>query len=133
MTQATRLPERESSAHSLDFFGFCSMRTQSCGSSTWRRPDCRKRRTPRPPAKSFSKATRMTPASGTSSAPALSLSAIGVITSGGLARAGRAFAVAVVAGAREAVDEVDQLLGAEGLRDVGVEARFERAEPVLVG
>src|SRR5215218_10048935 len=133
MSQATRRPRRASSAHSLAFFGFCSMRTQSWGSSTCRSPDCRKRRTPRPPPKSFSKATRMTPAVGTSSASPLSLSAIGQ-ASGGLAGAGRAAAVVVaVAAAREAVDQLDQLLGTEGLRDVGVEARFERAGAILVG
>src|SRR5215204_1584781 len=140
MTQATRRPARASSAHSLDFFGFCSMRTASEGSSTWRSPDWRKRRTPRPPEKSFSKATRMTPAAGSSFASGLSSSAMlgkGPEVLGGLSRARGAAAaivrVAVAIASRKAVDQLDQLLGAEGLRDVCVKACFERAQPVLVG
>src|SRR5436853_672235 len=145
MTHATRCPLRASSAHSLDFFGFCSTRIAPSGSSTWRRPEREKRRTPRPPPKSFSKATSITPASGTSLDCVTSLafdSSLAFATSfpfftslafvKSLAFVTSAVGFVAVT-ADEAVDEFDHLSGAEGLRDVCVEARVECALAILVG
>src|SRR3712207_2149594 len=118
MSQATRRPERARSAHSLGLFGFCSMRTKSPGSSTWRRRERAKRLTPRPPPNSFSKATRTAPAAGRSSPDLASV----------------AITVSVLAGFRpeHVADEVEEFFGAVGLGDVGVEAGFERALAVLL-
>src|SRR5256714_611106 len=129
MTHATRCPLRASAAHSLDFFGFCSTRIAPSGNSTWRRPEREKLRTPRPPPKSFSKATRITPASGASLAFVTSPSSRRLPC----ATRVRPLCSVVAVAADEAVDELDQFSGAEGLRDVRVEAGSEGALAILVG
>src|SRR2546423_12648378 len=145
MTHATRWPRRASWAHSLDFFGFCSTSIAPSGNSTWRRPEREKRRTPRQPTMSFSKATSITPASGTSLDCVTSLAfdsslafatSFPFVTSFAFVKS-LAFVTSAVGfvaiAADEAVDEFDHFSGAEGLRDVGVEARVECALAILVG